>query len=138
MAVCAFLEWPDGLEPSGPQWAMLRKGIDASRPDILVANEMPFGPWLANANALDPAAAARSVEVHERGMEALAGLGLAAVISSRPVWAGGRLVNEAFSLERGRSSILHRKQMFPDEPGCMKPPGSRLATEALLCGKSPE
>jgi len=39
------------------------------------------------------------------------------VISSRPVWDGGTLVNEAYALERGRLVPLHRKQYFPDEPG---------------------
>lgn len=117
MAVCAFLEWPDGLEPAGSHWSVVRKAIDAARPDILVTNEMPFGGWLASAATLDAEAAARSVEVHELGVQALAALGLPAVISSRPVWAGDKLLNEAYALERGRLSVLHRKQMFPDEPG---------------------
>ena len=61
MAVCAFVEWPDGLEPSGPHWAAVRKAIDTARPDILVTNEMPFGGWLASVDTLDAHAAQRSV-----------------------------------------------------------------------------
>src|SRR5207302_1148134 len=40
-----------------------------------------------------------------------------AVISSRPVWNGERLANEAFVLENGAVRPLHRKQYFPNEPG---------------------
>jgi len=39
------------------------------------------------------------------------------VISSRPVWNGKRLANEAFVLEKGIIRPLHRKQYFPNEPG---------------------
>ena len=117
MAVCAFLEWPDGLEPAGSRWSAVRNAIDAAHPDILVTNEMPFGGWLARSGTLDADAARQSIQAHERGVHALAALDLAAVISSRPVWAGDKLLNEAYALERGRSSVLHRKQMFPDEPG---------------------
>jgi len=117
MTACAFLEWPDGLEPSGARWSAVRSAIDSSRPDILVTNEMPFGAWLASANLLDPPAAQRSVEIHERAIDALTALGVPAVISSRPVWSGDRLLNEAFVLERGHPTTLHRKQLFPDEPG---------------------
>lgn len=117
MAVCAFVEWADGLEPSGPHWTAVRKAIDAARPDILVTNEMPFGGWLASVDTLDTQAAQRSVEVHEQGVAALRALGLPAAVSSRPVWAGDKLSNEAFALEPGRLSALHRKQMFPEEPG---------------------
>ena len=117
MLVCAFLEWPEGLDPAGAHWARTRQAIQASRPDILVTNELPFGPWLASADTLDVGAARRSIEAHERGLDALATLDVPVVISSRPIWVGTKLVNEAFALERGQAVVLHRKHMLPDEPG---------------------
>ncbi|MET2831547.1 carbon-nitrogen hydrolase family protein [Mesorhizobium shangrilense] len=117
MTTCAFVEWPEGLEPRGLLWEALRQQVAAARPDILVTNEMPFGPWLASERPFDADAAARGVTLHEHGLEALRGLGVPAVISSRPVWQSERLANEAFVLEAGDISVLHRKQLFPEEPG---------------------
>lgn len=117
MTTCAFVEWPEGLEPAGARWDALRRQVEAAGPDLLVTNEMPFGPWLAASDRFDPVAAQRSVSLHERGIEALAAIGVPAVISSRPVLAGGGLANEAFALAGGRITPLHRKQYFPEEPG---------------------
>lgn len=117
MTICAFVEWPEGLEPFGARWDALRRQVEALRPDILITNEMPFGPWLAAADRFDAEAARRSVSLHEHGIDALAALGVPAVISSRPVWAGDRLANEAFALADSRITPLHRKQYFPEEAG---------------------
>ncbi|WP_221938876.1 carbon-nitrogen hydrolase family protein [Mycobacterium sp. KBS0706] len=114
---CAFVEWPEGLEPAGARWDVLRRQIEALRPDILVTNEMPFGRWLPDADSFDADAAHCSVSLHELGIDALAAIGVPAVISSRPVWAGDRLANEAFALAGGRVTPLHRKQYFPEEAG---------------------
>ncbi|WP_343713931.1 hypothetical protein [Inquilinus sp.] len=57
MTTCVFVEWPDGLEPAGAAWDALRQQVEAAEPDILVTNEMPFGPWLAASDRFDPAAA---------------------------------------------------------------------------------
>ena len=59
----------------------------------------------------------RSIRAHEEGLEGLIDLKIPAVISSRPVWNGKRLANEAFVLENGVARPLHRKQYFPNEPG---------------------
>lgn len=117
MTTCAFVEWPEGLEPAGGRWDALRQQVEALRPDILVTNEMPFGRWLPDADSFDADAAHRSVSLHELGINALAAIGVPAVISSRPVWAGDRLANEAFALASGRVTPLHRKQYFPEEAG---------------------
>ncbi len=58
-----------------------------------------------------------SIRAHEKGLEGLIDLDLPAVISSRPVWNGKRLANEAFVLENRAVRVLHRKQYFPNEPG---------------------
>ena len=51
-----FVEWPEALTPTNPrcesQWLELKNSVTAARPDILVTNELPFGPWLADARRL--------------------------------------------------------------------------------------
>jgi N-carbamoylputrescine amidase len=113
----AFVEWPEGLVAAGGQWDQLKNSVSAARPDILLTNELPFGPWLADAENFSRDAAQRSIEAHEQGLAALIGLALPAVISTRPVWNGARLANEAFVLENGSVRALHRKQYFPNEAG---------------------
>jgi N-carbamoylputrescine amidase len=113
----AFVEWPESLSADSARWTELKSSVAAARPDILVTNELPFGPWIAEGNAFSEAEAESSIRAHEKGIAGLIDLGLPAVISSRPVWNGKRLANEAFVLERGAVRPLHRKQYFPNEPG---------------------
>src|SRR5882762_893595 len=113
----AFVEWPEDLSTGDPQWIELRDSVTAVHADILVTNELPFGPWLANGPVFSKDEAHLSVRAHEKGLEGLIDFALPAVISSRPVWNGKRLANEAFVLENGVARPLHRKQYFPNEPG---------------------
>jgi N-carbamoylputrescine amidase len=113
----AFVEWPESLSPNHPQWKDLKNSITAAHPDILVTNELPFGPWIAEGAEFSEDDARLSVSAHEEGLQALIDFDLPAVISSRPLWAGKRLANEAFVLENRIVRPLHRKQYFPNEPG---------------------
>jgi N-carbamoylputrescine amidase len=113
----AFVEWPEGLSTDQPAWSQLKSSITAARPDILITNELPFGPWIAETVVFSEGEARLSLRAHEKGLEGLIDLGLPSVISSRPVWTGRRLANEAFVLENRAVRPLHRKQYFPNEPG---------------------
>jgi N-carbamoylputrescine amidase len=113
----AFVEWPEGLSTDGAQWIKLKEQVTAARPDILVTNELPFGPWLAESAVFSNDEANISVRAHENGLNGLVELAVPAIISSRPVWSRNRLENEAFVLESGAVRPLHRKQYFPNEPG---------------------
>jgi N-carbamoylputrescine amidase len=113
----AFVEWPDGLATTDAQWDELKDAINAARPDILLTNELPFGPWIADSAVFSEDEAHHSLRAHEKGLQGLIDLALPAVISSRPVWNGKRLANEAFVLQNGAARPLHRKQYFPNEPG---------------------
>jgi N-carbamoylputrescine amidase len=113
----AFVEWPEALSVDSAQWAEIKNSVAAARPDILVTNEMPFGPWIAEGAAFSHESARQSIRAHEEGLPGLKSLNVPAVISSRPVWNGKRLANEAFVLENGAVRPLHRKQYFPNEPG---------------------
>jgi N-carbamoylputrescine amidase len=111
------MEAPDGLEPGGAAWERIADTVRAAAPDVLVTNEMPFGPWLAEDERYDADAGRRSIALHEAGLAALADLHVPAVLSSRPVPAGDRLANEAFVLARGAYRPVHHKHYFPAEPG---------------------
>jgi N-carbamoylputrescine amidase len=112
-----FVEWPEGLSTDHPNWPELKRSISSARPDILITNELPFGPWIAESAVFSEEDARLSIEAHERGLEGLIDLSVPAIISSRPVRTGKRLVNEAFALENRSVRPLHRKQYFPNEPG---------------------
>ena len=113
----AFVEWPEALSTGDAQWDELKERVSAARPDLLVTNELPFGPWLADNAFFSENEAHLSIRAHDEGLAALVDLDLPAMISSRPVWNGRRLANEAFVLDKGAVRPLHRKQYFPNEPG---------------------
>ena len=113
----AFVEWPEEFSTNHPQWEELRGTVISARPDILITNELPFGPWIAEGPVFSEREARLSISAHEKGLEGLIDLNLPVVVSSRPVWTGKRLANEAFVLENRTVRPLHRKQYFPNEPG---------------------
>jgi N-carbamoylputrescine amidase len=113
----AFVQWPENLAPDGETWRRLADAVTAAGPDVLVTNELPFGPWLAATQQVQRPQADRYVAAHVRGARALAALNVPLVISSRPIWIDGRLANEAYALHGGACVPLHRKHYFPEEPG---------------------
>src|SRR5689334_3194742 len=96
----AFVEWPESLSTDHPTWSEVKSSIAVARPDILVTNELPFGPWIAESAVFSADEASQSIRAHGDGLAGLIDLDLPAVISSRPVWNGKRLANEAFVLEK--------------------------------------
>ncbi len=112
-----FVQWPDGLSPDADVWSAVAADVIKAAPEVLITNEMPFGPWLAASPNYNVERAKKSVQIHEDGLEALQALKVPIVISSRPVIAGGRLANEAFILEHGCFRFLHQKHFFPAEEG---------------------
>ncbi len=113
----AFVQWPEALRPDTAAWNEIIGQVAASRAELLVTNELPFGPWIAGEAAFDVAAAQMSIDVHAAGAESLARLGIPTVLSSRPVWNEGRLLNEAFVLVGDRIRPVHQKNYFPQEEG---------------------
>jgi N-carbamoylputrescine amidase len=113
----AYVQWPDKLSTVGSQWDAIRRSVDRAGADLLVTNEMPFGPWLAKHSSFEKNDCLRSIEVHERALDALRQLNVNAVISSRPIAYGAQLANEAFVLEDGKYRRIHHKKYFPDESG---------------------
>jgi N-carbamoylputrescine amidase len=112
-----FVEWPEALEPFGPVWSRIAALVANARVDLLITNELPFGRWIAAESTFNVQAAQASIDTHDVGLASLAQLKVAAVLSSRPVSAEGRLANEAFVTEQGKIRRLHRKRYFPANPG---------------------
>lgn len=116
VAVC---EAPARLEAGGAEWETLGTAVRATRPDLLLLNEMPFGPWLAALRRPDEEAGRVSLRLHEAGLARLAELGAPAVLGTRPVRDGDTLRNEAFVWTEGTGvrGAGHTKQHFPEEEG---------------------
>lgn len=112
-----YVQWPEGLTHSGAEWDRIRRNVEASRVDLLITNEMPFGSWLPERSEFDSSAAHSWAEAHEQAIDALKAFQVKAVVSSRPVIRGGKLVNEAFGLQDGQYRYLHHKKFFPQEAG---------------------
>lgn len=112
-----FVEWPAELEPAGSAWRSIADGIADRSIGLLVTNELPFGRWIAADHPFDPIVAKASVDIHAEGLSALGRLNVPTILSSRPIWSGHRLANEAFVLEGDVIRPVHRKHYFPAEPG---------------------
>ena len=117
----AFAEWPDGLAPWDAKWNVLAKAVQAAEPDLLVTDQLPFGPWLPALARFDRHVADASVQLHAEGLRALASLDVPAVVTSRPVWSGERLLNEGVVIEGDRVRFVHRKHLLPDQEGWREP-----------------
>jgi N-carbamoylputrescine amidase len=101
------------------QWQMLTARADHERPELIVLPEMPFAPWLAASQAVDPAAWDEAVATHDRWIGRLFELGAETVVTTRPVIGpGGSRRNEAIVWRPGGGVIARRHKTFlPDEPG---------------------
>lgn len=115
VAVC---ESPPELRAGSAEWSALCRAVAAAAPDLLLLNEMPFGPWIASGPAFDEPVWQESLAAHEAGLRCLGELGAPIVASTRPAVIGGQRVNEAFlwTAEGGLRGV-HTKQYFPDEEG---------------------
>jgi N-carbamoylputrescine amidase len=111
------VEWPASLQPESAAFDLIAKQIAGDMPDMLVTNEMPFGDWAWSVPGFDREVAERNVQLHEAGLNVLRSLDVPIVMSSRPVWVGTHLVNEAFALAEGKYHRLHQKHYFPSQAG---------------------
>ena len=112
----AICQLPDGLAHDSLAWTRFVRRIERAQPDIVLLNEMPFGPWTSRHAHFDEYLAAESIGAHTQAMMALRELP-ATVIGSRPVRSHDRLANEGFVLADGKYRPVHHKQYFPQEAG---------------------
>ena len=112
----AICQLPDGLTHDSLPWARFMRRVEKAQPDVILLNEMPFGPWVSREASFDEYLAAESIEAHALALQSLRELP-GAVIGYRPVRSGQRLANEGFWLADGLYHAVHHKQYFPQEAG---------------------
>jgi len=112
----AICQLPDALTHDSLPWTRFVRRVERAQPDVVLLNELPFGPWTSREDSFDEYLAAESIEAHAAAMQSLAKLP-AAVIGSRPIKGRGRLANEGFLLADGVYRAVHHKQYFPQEAG---------------------
>jgi N-carbamoylputrescine amidase len=112
--VCQLPDDPAALEAA---FAALCEHTQAAGADLVLLPEMPFHPWLAATDKVDPARWQAAVDAHEEWLPRLASLGASIVLGSRPT-NDGAAHNDGFvwTPEHG-ASFAHRKYYLPDEPG---------------------
>ena len=101
-----------------PEWAALAEHCAEHASELVVLGEMPFAPWLAGTDDVDPEAWRQAVEAHDMWIERLDDLGGAIVAGSRPELHDGVPYNEGFIWTKTQGYIpTHIKYYLPDEPG---------------------
>jgi predicted amidohydrolase len=56
------------LRPDTPAWRRLIADLEAGHPDVLLLNELPFGPWIAARERFDRARWDACVAAHAEGV----------------------------------------------------------------------
>jgi len=111
-------EMPPNLEAGTDEWKALVYQLAATEADIFVLNELPFGPWIACHPEFDEDTAKRSIESHDKAMEALDSLGVSDILGSRLTVIDGVRLNSGFHFRRGEGyRDFYAKRHVPLSPG---------------------
>ena len=78
------------LRPGADSWTALIRELQRTRPELLVLNELPFGPWIGAREQFDGGAWEESISEHAAGLAALPELGVPLVLGTRPAEVDGR------------------------------------------------
>ncbi len=114
----AVVESDPELRPGSDSWTALIRELQRTRPELLVLNELPFGPWIGAREQFDGGAWEESISEHAAGLAALPELGVPLVLGTRPAEVDGRRCNQAFVWTPDtKLSFPHTKQHIPDSPG---------------------
>ena len=111
-------EMPPDLRAGTPEWDDLAERLAATQADLVVLNELPFGPWLPSSDDFDQGAFDAAVEAHDQAIERLGELGVPNVVGSRLTVQDGRRVNAGFVWRRGQGvEDVYTKQHVPNSMG---------------------
>lgn len=115
VTVCELNNDPEQFERD---WLALTAHVNGKQSELLVLPEMPFCPWLAATENVDPAAWQVAVETHEQWLERLSEMEVPVVLGSRPVVRDQKRHNEGFVWQRRLGlKDVHTKYYLPDEAG---------------------
>jgi len=111
-------EMRDSAEEFAQDWERLVEHVRAERSQLVLLPEMPFFPWFGLTAVFDEACWKSVIEAHEAWLKRLPELAPAGVISTRPVNAPGKRLNEGYVWDAaGGYRPAHAKYYLPDEPG---------------------
>ncbi len=106
------------MNPGDNNWQALVADVENTKADMLLLNEMPFGPWLAASKEPDFDDLVAVQRLHERGLKMYGDLGVRIVVGSHPVFEEGHSVIQGFVWEeKSGVTAAHTKQFFPNEEG---------------------
>jgi len=115
VTVCELRNDLDTLEKG---WHALVDHVGSNASDLVLLPEMPFYPWLAQTDQVDPEAWDAAVRAHELWLPRLSELSAATVLGTRPINQQGKRLNEAYVWEAVSGyQAAHVKYYLPDEHG---------------------
>jgi N-carbamoylputrescine amidase len=121
---------PDQPKELESAFAKLIDHAKAEGSQLVLLPEMPFYPWMAATNKVDPAVWQAAVDAHEEWMPRLSALGADYVLGSRPVLENGIPHNDAFIWHSDSGAkFAQRKYYLPDEDGFWEATWYRRADE---------
>jgi N-carbamoylputrescine amidase len=111
-------ELPDETAGRDAAWTELVRYLGANPTDVVVLPEMPFCAWeMFRKRSVDPVAWRAALAAHDTMTTRFGELQTRLVLSSRPVEAGGKRLNQAFSWTReGGYRGARAKYYLPEEP----------------------
>ncbi|MFX1339547.1 MAG: carbon-nitrogen hydrolase family protein, partial [Promethearchaeota archaeon] len=111
-------ELPDKLEDLEEDWKVLIKHIKNEKSDLLLLPEMPFYPWIADTDQVDPNIWREAVLAHERWTSRFKSLEDILICGTHPIINSGYRFNQAFiwKQETGFTEV-HTKYYLPNEQG---------------------
>jgi predicted amidohydrolase len=108
---------PDTPEDLEAAFEHLIHHVRAERSDVVLLPEMPFYPWVANTQDVEPARWQAAVDAHEEWMTRLGSLEADLILGTRPVVLNGDRHNDAFIYTKDNGAqFAHRKYYLPNEP----------------------
>jgi N-carbamoylputrescine amidase len=111
VTVCELRIDPHGLELD---WKALVEHVKSEKSDLVLLPEMPFYPWVAGTNNVDPQIWQQAVIAHDHWISRLSELSPAIVAGSRPVTLKGKRHNQGFTWESGYGyNSSHIKYYLP-------------------------
>ena len=111
-------ELHDNLEDFEGDWQNLVVHVKNEKSDLLLLPEMPFYPWMADTDQVNPNIWREAVLTHEKWMSNFNSLEKIIIIGTRPVIISGHFFNEAFIWSQGIGyRNVHKKYYLPNEQG---------------------
>ncbi len=111
-------ELPNDFSVFEKAWDQLAEHVSKEQSEVLLLPEMPFSPWLAQTNKVNPQRWKESVEAHIQWITRFSELAPAIVISTRPIISGEIRNNLGYIWEPDLGiQDVHAKYYLPDEDG---------------------